>query len=173
MAYDPYAAICKPLHYQMLFSRWVCLQLAWAARDCGAIVGLGHTSFMFSLPFCGPNAIPHFLCEIQTVLQFVCRDTSLNELQNILAAILIILCPFGIILSSYELILVTIFHIPSAAGHHKTFNCSSHLVVVSLFYITVIFIYIRPKASYDPATDHLVLCCDHHHPQSCHRQPEE
>ena len=120
-------------------------------------MGLGHTSFIFSLPFCGPNAVPHFFCEIQPVLQLVCGDTSLNELQIILAAALIILCPFGLILSSYGRILVTIFRIPSAAGRRKAFStCSSHLVVVSLFYGTAIFIYIRPKASYDPTTDPLL-----------------
>jgi olfactory receptor len=120
-------------------------------------VGLGHTSFVFSLPFCGPKAIPHFLCEIQAVLQLVCGNTSLNELQIILAAALLILCPFGLILGSYGRILATIFRIPSAAGRLKAFStCSSHLVVVSLFYGTAIFIYIRPKASYDPASDPLV-----------------
>uniref|UniRef100_A0A8D2CRL8 Olfactory receptor n=1 Tax=Sciurus vulgaris TaxID=55149 RepID=A0A8D2CRL8_SCIVU len=157
MAYDRYAAICEPLRYPLLLSRRVCLQLAGSAWACGAMVGLGHTSFIFSLPFCGPNAIPHFFCEIQPVLQLVCGDTSLNELQIILAAALIILCPFGLILSSYGRILATIFRIPSAAGRHKAFStCSSHLIVVSLFYGTAIFIYIRPKASYDPATDPLL-----------------
>ncbi|XP_020009285.2 olfactory receptor 10C1 [Castor canadensis] len=157
MAYDRYAAICAPLRYPLLLSRRVCLQLAGAAWACGAAVGLGHTSFIFSLPFCGPNAIPHFFCEIQPVLQLVCGDTSLNELQIILAAALIILCPFGLILSSYGRILATIFRIPSIAGRRKAFStCSSHLIVVSLFYGTAIFIYIRPKASYDPATDPLL-----------------
>nr|XP_027777893.1 olfactory receptor 10C1 [Marmota flaviventris] len=157
MAYDRYAAICEPLRYPLLLSRRVCLQLAGSAWACGAMVGLGHTSFIFSLPFCGPNAIPHFFCEIQPVLQLVCGDTSPNELQIILAAALIILCPFGLILSSYGRILATILRIPSAAGRHKAFStCSSHLIVVSLFYGTAIFIYIRPKASYDPATDPLL-----------------
>uniref|UniRef100_A0A8C9P7G1 Olfactory receptor n=1 Tax=Spermophilus dauricus TaxID=99837 RepID=A0A8C9P7G1_SPEDA len=157
MAYDRYAAICEPLRYPLLLSRRVCLQLAGSAWACGAMVGLGHTSFIFSLPFCGPNAIPHFFCEIQPVLQLVCGDTSLNELQIILAAALIILCPFGLILSSYGRILATILRIPSAAGRHKAFStCSSHLIVVALFYGTAIFIYIRPKASYDPATDPLL-----------------
>ncbi|XP_046304502.1 olfactory receptor 10C1 [Marmota monax] len=157
MAYDRYAAICEPLRYPLLLSRRVCLQLAGSAWACGAMVGLGHTSFIFSLPFCGPNAIPHFFCEIQPVLQLVCGDTSLNELQIILAAALIILCPFGLILSSYGRILAAILRIPSAAGRHKAFStCSSHLIVVSLFYGTAIFIYIRPKASYDPATDPLL-----------------
>uniref|UniRef100_UPI003D7FA0AE olfactory receptor 10C1 n=1 Tax=Equus caballus TaxID=9796 RepID=UPI003D7FA0AE len=157
MAYDRYAAICKPLHYPLLLSHRMCLQLAGSAWACGAMVGLGHTSFIFSLPFCGPNAIPHFFCEIQPILQLVCGDTSLNELQIILAAALIILCPFGLILGSYGRILATIFRIPSAVGRRKAFStCSSHLVVVSLFYGTAIFIYIRPKASYDPATDPLL-----------------
>uniref|UniRef100_H0XXU3 Olfactory receptor n=1 Tax=Otolemur garnettii TaxID=30611 RepID=H0XXU3_OTOGA len=157
MAYDRYAAICKPLHYSLLLSRRVCLQLAGTAWACGAMLGLGHTAFIFSLPFCGPNAIPHFFCEIQPVLQLVCGDTSLNELQIILTAALIILCPFGLILGSYGHILAAIFRIPSAAGRRKAFStCSSHLIVVSLFYGTAIFIYIRPKASYDPATDPLL-----------------
>ncbi|XP_025844650.1 olfactory receptor 10C1 [Vulpes vulpes] len=154
MAYDRYVAICKPLRYTLLLSPRVCLQLAGLAWACGAMVGLGHTSFIFSLPFCGPNAIPHFFCEIQPILQLVCGDTSLNELQIILAAALIILCPFGLILGSYGHILATIFRMPSVAGRRKAFStCSSHLLVVCLFYGTAIFIYIRPKASYNPATD--------------------
>lgn len=157
MAYDRYAAICQPLHYPLLLSQRTCLCLAGSAWACGALVGLGHTSFVFSLPFCGPKAIPHFLCEIQAVLQLVCGNTSLNELQIILATALLILCPFGLILGSYGRILATIFRIPSAAGRLKAFStCSSHLVVVSLFYGTAIFIYIRPKASYDPTSDPLV-----------------
>ena len=157
MAYDRYAAICQPLRYPLLLSQRTCLCLAGSAWACRALVGLGHTSFVFSLPFCGPKAIPHFLCEIQAVLQLVCGNTSLNELQIILAAALLILCPFGLILGSYGRIMATIFRIPSAAGRIKAFStCSSHLVVVSLFYGTAIFIYIRPKASYDPASDPLV-----------------
>ncbi|KAJ1068597.1 hypothetical protein K5549_011550 [Capra hircus] len=157
MAYDRYAAICRPLHYPLLLSPQTCGTLAGICWACGALVGLGHTSFVFSLPFCGPKAIPHFLCEIQAVLQLVCGNTSLNELQIILAAALLILCPFGLILGSYGRIMATIFRIPSAAGRIKAFStCSSHLVVVSLFYGTAIFIYIRPKASYDPASDPLV-----------------
>uniref|UniRef100_A0A8D2EGX0 Olfactory receptor n=2 Tax=Theropithecus gelada TaxID=9565 RepID=A0A8D2EGX0_THEGE len=157
MAYDRYAAICESLRYPLLLSHRMCLQLTGSAWACGVLVGLGHTSFIFSLPFCGPNAIPHFFCEIQPVLQLVCGDTSLNELQIILAAALIILCPFSLILGSYGRILVTIFRIPSAVGRRKAFStCSSHLIVVSLFYGTAIFIYIRPKASYDPVTDPLV-----------------
>ncbi|VTJ90729.1 Hypothetical predicted protein, partial [Marmota monax] len=146
MAYDLYAVICEPLRYPMLLSHQVCLQLAGSACACGAMVGLGHTSFIFSFPFCGPKAIPHFFCEIQPVLQLVCGDTSLNELQIILAAALIILCPFGLILSSYGSILATILRIPSAAGRHKAFStCSSHLIMVSLFYGTAIFLYL-PKS---------------------------
>ncbi|KAM7328954.1 hypothetical protein ACRRTK_013046 [Alexandromys fortis] len=97
--------------------------LCFGANECCLLglrgssgAGPQHTSFIFSLPCCGPNAIPHFFCEIQPVLQLVCIDTSVNEQQNILAAVLIILCPFGLILSSYGWILVTIFSIPSAAG---------------------------------------------------------
>nr|XP_010992542.2 LOW QUALITY PROTEIN: olfactory receptor 10C1 [Camelus dromedarius] len=158
MAYDRYAAICAPLRYPLLLSRRKCLGLAGSAWACGAMVGPGHTSFIFSLPCCGPNTIPHFLCEIQPVLQLVCcGDTSLNELQVILAAALLILCPFGLILGSYRRILATVSRIPSAAGRRKAFStCSSHLVVVSVFYGTAVFTYIRPKAGYDPATDPLV-----------------
>ena len=129
MACDRYAAICKFLRFPLLLSYRMCLCLAGSAWGCGAMVGLGHTSFIFSLPFCGPSAIPHFLCEIQAVLQLVWGDTSLNELQIILATAFLILCPFGLILGSYGSILATIFRIPSAAGRPKAFSTSSsHLV---------------------------------------------
>ena len=157
MAYDRYAAICQPLHYSTLMSWRACMAMVGLSWLMGIITATTHSSLIFTLPFPRRPVIPHFLCEIQAVLQLVCGNTSLNELQIILAAALLILCPFGLILGSYGRIMATIFRIPSAAGRIKAFStCSSHLVVVSLFYGTAIFIYIRPKASYDPASDPLV-----------------
>lgn len=156
MAYDHYAAIFKTLHYPMLLSHQICLCPAGSAWACGAIVDLSYTSFIFSLTFCDLSTIPYF-CEIQPILQLVCRDTSLSELQIILAPALIILCSLGLILGSYRHILATISQIPSVSSSHKVFStCSSQLVVVSLFYGTAIFIYICPKVSYNPATDPLL-----------------
>ncbi|KAM6257005.1 olfactory receptor 10C1-like [Porphyrio hochstetteri] len=154
MAYDRYQAICNPLHYMDIMNKKVCMQLAASSWICGSLVALGHTAFIFSLPFCGSNVINHFFCDIQPVLMLVCADTYWNELQIILAAAFVILMPFLLILVSYSLIISSILKIRSAKGSYKAFStCFSHLTVVTLFYGTAVFIYIRPKYSYSLNVD--------------------
>ncbi|NXA10767.1 O10C1 protein, partial [Sapayoa aenigma] len=154
MAYDRYRAICNPLHYMIIMNKKVCVQLAASSWVCGNLVALGHTTFIFSLPFCGPNMINHFFCEIQPVLMLVCGDTYWNEIQIILGAAFIILMPFVLILVSYGLIISSILKIKSAKGRYKAFStCFSHITVVTLFYGTGVFIYTRPKSSYSLGVD--------------------
>nr|XP_056719756.1 olfactory receptor 10C1-like [Euleptes europaea] len=157
MAYDRYVAICNPLRYPVIMRKRVCIQLAALSWVCGSLVAAGHTTFIFTLPFCDSNVINHFFCEIQPVLKLVCGDTYWNEIQIITAAAFVILMPFMLILLSYSHIIATILRMKSAKSRQKAFStCSSHLVVVSLFYGTAIFIYIRPKSSYSLNVDKLL-----------------
>ncbi|XP_029768460.1 olfactory receptor 10C1-like [Terrapene carolina triunguis] len=157
MAYDRYSAICNPLRYAAIMNKTVCVRLAAGSWICGSLVALGHTTFIFTLPFCGSNVINHFFCEIQPVLTLVCGDTSWNEFQIIVAAAFIIMMPFLLILVSYIHIISTILKMSSAKGRHRAFStCSSHLTVVVLFYGTAVFIYIRPKSSYSLDVDKLL-----------------
>ncbi|CAI9168676.1 unnamed protein product [Rangifer tarandus platyrhynchus] len=160
MAFDRFVAICKPLRYTVIMNHQVCTQVAVTVWIIGFFHALLHSVMTSRINFCGSNRIHHFFCDVKPLLELACGDTDLNEWllhSIILATALLILCPFGLILGSYGRILATIFRIPSAAGRLKAFStCSSHLLVVCVFYGTAIFIYIRPKASYDPASDPLV-----------------
>ncbi|NWV85209.1 O10C1 protein, partial [Dasyornis broadbenti] len=154
MAYDRYQAICNPLLYMDIMNKKVCMKLAASSWICGNVVALGHTTFIFSLPFCGSTMINHFFCEIQPVLMLVCGDTYWNEIQIILAAAFVILMPLVLILVSYGLIISSILKIKSAKGRYKAFStCFSHITVVILFYGTAMFVYIRPKSSYSLGVD--------------------
>ncbi|XP_053118535.1 olfactory receptor 10C1-like [Hemicordylus capensis] len=157
MAYDRYIAICNPLRYLVIMRKSVCVQLTAVSWVCGSLVAMGHTMFIFNLPFCDSNVVNHFFCEIQPVLKLVCGDTYWNEIQIIAAAAFVILMPFMLILMSYFHIISTILRMQSAKSRQKAFStCSSHLVVVSLFYGAAIFIYIRPKSSYSLNVDKLL-----------------
>nr|XP_020670684.1 olfactory receptor 10C1-like [Pogona vitticeps] len=154
MAYDRYIAICNPLRYPIVMRKRTCIQLAALSWVCGCLVALGHTTFIFRLPFCDSNVINHFFCEIQPVLKLVCGNTYWNEIQIIVAAAFVILMPFMLILLSYIHIISTILKMQSTKSRQKAFStCSSHLAAVSVFYGTAIFIYIRPKSSYSLNVD--------------------
>ncbi|XP_077170167.1 olfactory receptor 10C1-like [Paroedura picta] len=154
MAYDRYVAICNPLRYPVIMRKRVCVQLAALSWSCGSLVAVGHTTFIFTLPFCESNVINHFFCEIQPVLELVCGDTYWNEVQIIGAAAGVILLPFMLILLSYSQIIATILRMKSAKSRQKAFStCSAHLIVVSLFYGTGIFVCIRPKSTYSLNVD--------------------
>uniref|UniRef100_A0A8C4PKG2 Olfactory receptor n=1 Tax=Equus asinus asinus TaxID=83772 RepID=A0A8C4PKG2_EQUAS len=157
MAYDRYMAICSPLHYATRMSREVCAQLAMISWVVGCMVGLGQTNYIFSLDFCGPCEIDHFFCDLPPILALACGDTSHNEAAVFIAAILCISSPFLLIITSYGRILAAVLIMPSLEGRQKALStCSSHLVVVTLFYGSASVTYLRPKASHSPGIDKLL-----------------
>nr|XP_004650529.2 olfactory receptor 10C1-like [Jaculus jaculus] len=154
MAYDRFVAICYPLHYTLLMGPSVCLKLAAASWVTGVVVESAQTTWIFTLPFCGSGKIQHFFCDIMPVVKMACVDTSRNEIVIFLISLIFIMSPCLLILCSYMRILVTILTMPSAAGRRKAFStCSSHILVVSLFYGTALFTYLQPKGAHTPDTD--------------------
>lgn len=154
MAYDRFVAICYPLHYTLLMGPSVCWKLAAASWTTGVVVESAQTTWIFTLPFCGAGKIQHFFCDIMPVVKLACVDTSHNEIVMFSVSVLFIMSPCLLILCSYIRILVTILRIPSAAGRRKALStCSSHVLVVSLFYGTALFTYLQPKSAHTPETD--------------------
>ncbi|XP_025735118.2 olfactory receptor 10AG1-like [Callorhinus ursinus] len=148
MAYDRYMAICKPLHYPLVMNHKVCIQLVAGSWISGIPVQIGQTFQIFSLPFCGSNLIDHFFCDIPPILMLACGDTFVNEMMVYLAAVLIVMVPFLLILISYGKIISTVLKLPSATSQARAFStCSSHLMVVALFFGSAIITYLRPKTS--------------------------
>uniref|UniRef100_A0A8C3SI07 Olfactory receptor n=1 Tax=Chelydra serpentina TaxID=8475 RepID=A0A8C3SI07_CHESE len=157
MAYDRYVAICNPLRYPDIMNRRVCFQLAVVSWFSGFPVATVQMMWIFSLPFCGPNQVNHFFCDAPPMLELACADTSLFEIEALTATVLFVMFPFLLILVSYMRIITTILRMPSEEGRRKAFStCSSHLVVVTLFYGTASSTYFRPKSSYSPDTKKLI-----------------
>ncbi|XP_006268382.1 olfactory receptor 10A7-like [Alligator mississippiensis] len=157
MAYDRYVAICNPLRYSVIMKRRVCIQLVLVSWISGFPVGIVQITWLFTFPFCGPNEMNHFFCDSPPVLELVCTDSSLFEMYVLVATIIIIVIPFVLILVSYACILSTVLKMRSAEGQRKAFStCSSHLMVVTLFYGTGSLTYIRPKTSYSSDTRKLL-----------------
>ncbi|XP_055252833.1 olfactory receptor 5G3-like [Moschus berezovskii] len=147
MAYDRYTAICKPLLYTLIMSQRVCVQLVIGPYAVALISTMTHTSLTFCLPFCVPNVINYFFCDISPLLSLACADTWINKLVLFTLAGAIGVLSGLIIMISYVCILVAILRIQTADGRRKAFStCSSHLAVVSILYGTLFFIYVRPSS---------------------------
>lgn len=156
MAYDRFVAICYPLHYTLWMDPSVCLKLAGASWMTGILVESAQTTWIFTLPFCGAGTIQHFFCDIMPVVKLACVDTSQNEMVIFIISLIFIMSPCLFILCSYVRIILTILKMPSAAGRHKAFStCSSHILVVSLFYGTALFTYLQPKSSHTLSLIHI------------------
>nr|DBA31829.1 TPA: hypothetical protein GDO54_007600 [Pyxicephalus adspersus] len=149
MAYDRYVAICSPLHYTTIMHTSLCIKMASGCWMGGFINSLIHTLFALRLSFCGPNIINHFFCEVPYVLELSSTDISLNKTIIFLCAILVIMGPFFLILITYGCIISSILGISTSVGRKKAFStCASHIIVVTLFYGTAIFMYMRPGDSH-------------------------
>ncbi|XP_065422564.1 olfactory receptor 10A4-like [Chrysemys picta bellii] len=157
MAYDRYIAICHPLHYKTIMSGRACAQLAGASWIIGISVEVAQTTWIFSLPFCGSNRIHHFFCDIPPVLKMACTDTSKNEIMVFTVSVLFIMSPFLMIILSYICIISTILMLPSVEGRNKAFStCSSHLMVVTLFYGMALISYLGLKSSFTPESNQMI-----------------
>lgn len=149
MAYDRYVAICRPLLYTTVMTKRVCRQLGVGSYMGGLLNSLTHTCGLLGLPFCGPNLINHYCCDIPPLLQLACADTHRNETLLIAFSVVIALFTLFVITVSYMLILSAILRIQSDDGKKKTFHtCASHLTAVTIFYGSVTFSYIQPSSSY-------------------------
>ncbi|XP_069818652.1 olfactory receptor 10C1-like [Dendropsophus ebraccatus] len=145
MSYDRYVAICNPLHYHSIMTHKTCLMSANIVWLVGFLITLLYMIYIFHLHFCGPNIIDHFYCDFEPIMQLSCSDTSLIHKLIILSVVATGFCPFMVIVSSYVNIVITILKIPSNTGRRKAFStCSSHLIVVSIFYGTLIIVYMFP-----------------------------
>ncbi|KAL0629421.1 Olfactory receptor 10A4 [Plecturocebus cupreus] len=157
MAYDRYVAICSPLHYPVIMNQRARAKLAAASWFPGFPVATVQTTWFFSFPFCGTNKVNHFFCDSPPVLRLVCADTALFEVYAIVGTILVVMVPCLLIFCSCTRIAAAILKIPSAKGKHKAFStCSSHLLVVSLFYISLSLTYFRPKSNNSPESKKLL-----------------
>nr|XP_028558760.1 olfactory receptor 6C4-like [Podarcis muralis] len=146
MSYDRYAAICKPLHYTRIMNNKVCLQLVAASWLCGFIENTVLIVFVSELTFCGHSEIEHFFCDFLPIIQLSCTDTYKVQLALTIMASFCTLPSFILTITSYVYIINAVLRIPSATGRQKAFStCSSHLVVVSIFYGTIIIVYVLPK----------------------------
>ncbi|KAK7798431.1 hypothetical protein U0070_001671 [Myodes glareolus] len=143
MAYDRYVAICFPLHYTSIISPKLCMclmVLCWVLVTLNAMM---HTLLVARLSFCKDNVIPHFFCDISALLKLACSDTHINELMTFIMGGLVIVIPFLLIIVSYVQIVCSILKVSSTRVIHKVFStCGSHLSVVSLFYGTIIGLYL-------------------------------
>ncbi|XP_073900858.1 olfactory receptor 1468-like [Castor canadensis] len=148
MAYDRYVAICFPLHYTSIMSPELCVWLVVLSWVLTTFHALLHILLMARLSFCEDNVIPHFYCDISPLLKLACSDTHINELVIFIMGGLIIVIPFILIFMSYAQIISSVLKVPATQGIHKAFStCGSHLSVVSMFYGTIIGLYLCPSAN--------------------------
>uniref|UniRef100_A0A452S7R8 Olfactory receptor n=1 Tax=Ursus americanus TaxID=9643 RepID=A0A452S7R8_URSAM len=142
MAYDRFVAIGNPLRYSVVMNRSLCLWMAVGSWMSGVPVSMLQTAWLMALPF---------------LLKLVTQDTTMYEMQALASTLLFIMFPFSLILVSYTRIIITILRMSSASGRQKAFStCSSHLIVVSLFYGTASLTYLRPKSNQSPESKKLV-----------------
>ncbi|XP_042140769.2 olfactory receptor 4E1-like [Peromyscus maniculatus bairdii] len=147
MAYDRYVAICKPLQYMTIMNWKVCMILGGAMWTAGTIHSISFTSLTINLPYCGPNEIDNFFCDVPQVIELACTDTYITEILIVSNSGMISMVCFVIIVVSYAVILVSLRQQISEGKRKALSTCAAHLTVVTLFLGHCIFIYSRPSIS--------------------------
>ncbi|XP_037691410.1 olfactory receptor 4K1-like [Choloepus didactylus] len=148
MAYDRYIAICKPLHYMTIMSLRVCTILVGVSWAIGLVHSGSHLAFTVDLPFCGPNKVDNFFCDLPQVIKLACLDAYVLEILVLTNSGLLSLICFLLLLISYTIILATVHHQVSGGMSKALSTLSAHITVVVLFFGPFIFIYIWPFESF-------------------------
>ncbi|XP_037679141.1 putative olfactory receptor 2B8 [Choloepus didactylus] len=148
MAIDRYVAVCRPLHYTMLMHPRICLQLVTMTWVTGLTSSLVQTVLIVQVPLCGRNVIDHVFCEVPALLKLACVNTTFNQMELFLVSAFLLLVPLFLILISYSCIAMAVWQTRSSEGRRKALGtCSSHLVVVLLFYGSATATYLQPPTA--------------------------
>ncbi|XP_064145191.1 olfactory receptor 8J2-like [Loxodonta africana] len=154
MAYDRYVAICNPLLYMVVVSRQICLLLVSLTYLYSLSTALTASSCVFSVSYCSSNVINHFYCDNVPLLALSCSDTYIPDTTVFMLSGIDLFFSLIIVLISYFNIFLTVLRIQSSEGRQKAFStCASHLMAVTVFYGTLLFMYMQPTTNHSLDTD--------------------
>ncbi|KAM6148430.1 uncharacterized protein O8D03_018873 [Erethizon dorsatum] len=157
MAYDRYAAICQPLRYPVLMSQKLCVLLTASSWVLGSLDGIIVLTVALSFSYCDSLEIQHFFCDVAALLPLSCTDTSTFERLLFICCVVMLIFPVAVIITSYSCVLRAVVHMGSGESRRKAFaTCSSHLLVVGLYYGAAMFMYMRPASKHTPQQDKMV-----------------
>ncbi|KAB0361388.1 hypothetical protein FD754_005544 [Muntiacus muntjak] len=154
MAYDRYVAVCFPLHYPVRMSKKVCVFMITGSWIMGSINSCAHTIYVLHLPYCRSRAINHFFCDVPAMVNLACTDTSVYEYTVCVSTVFFLVLPFIGIAYSYGHVLTAVYRMRSAEGRRKAYStCSTHLTVVTFYYMPFAYTYLRPRSLRSPTED--------------------
>ncbi|XP_037377349.1 olfactory receptor 5B3-like [Talpa occidentalis] len=154
MAYDRYAAVCKPLHYTTIMTTGVCAGLAIICYAGGFLNACIHVGETFSLTFCSSNKVHHFFCDVPPVMSLSCSNKRVAEMVLVYVDTFVIFSALSVIFVSYMFIFITIYRMRSSAGYQKALStCASHVSAITIFFGTITFMYVQPSSSHSMDTD--------------------
>ncbi|KAM9311996.1 olfactory receptor 13F1-like [Gastrophryne carolinensis] len=157
MAYDRYVAICIPLQYHLIMNKQIYICLAAASWLISSVNSYIFTILISKLSFCMRVNLNHFFCDLKTILKLSCTETSTMNNVIVIEIVLLGIVPFFLILTSYIFIISAILNIQTLQGKLRAFsNCSSHLIIVSVFCCTVLSLYIKPASEDSEEIDKLL-----------------
>ncbi|XP_061444138.1 olfactory receptor 11G2-like [Rhineura floridana] len=143
MALDRFLAVCRPLHYPQIMTQNFCYALVTACWVVGFLWYVAPVVLISKLSFCNSNTLNHFVCDSDQLLAVACPPLGYLPIFCYIVTSSVVLGSFLFIVVSYAYVVFTLAKTSSQSTGVKGFSTvSSHLVVVTLFYGTVVAMYL-------------------------------
>ncbi|XP_036416867.1 olfactory receptor 1571-like [Colossoma macropomum] len=149
LSFDRVIAICFPLRYHAIVTKTTMTLIIGVMWMISATFMSVSVALITRLSFCRSTTVNSYLCDHGPIYRLACNDNFPNYIMGNIYIAVVLCLPLILIAFSYVCIGVALLKISNGAERMKAVKtCTSHLILVAMYYLPILSIYITAVTTY-------------------------